>query len=599
MTTPEGPGALNPDAQFGITGDDGSVPGQELMVQSHVEDLLKAQYVRDNPTLADVLAAIFGDFRPDISLALSIIEAITKKAFGLSGPFLSVSDALANFAEVTPASVMQALKDRLTNIVDATDTDIDNWLLSLATASSVQQFKDALVGLANSTPTDLDNWVLSLLNIDSDLNAAKLTNMSGMSGSDNIPGLATALANIANKLFGTTGLSGQSDASDALEATASAIAQVNASVALLVAQNNNTGVGGKSYIVDFSTRSNSSSMGSDFTQTYSGAGNYPLGIVSGLCQYGSGSGGDRTCRAVYNVGATDYDNQIVGVGLSSQVGSGAKNFLFCRSNSAGTTYVYLTVEHSQFVLGCVVSGVNTVFDTWSSGVSKGAETYWVHCGTAGGAYIYVVYRGSTAIRTYTDSAHVSQVGASFRYAGYGAYITSGGVKPAGGAIWALSDNIIPATNGSFARVYRAATGDTGTSGTGDTTLPSSTFDTVQRITDDITFTASSNRLTVSRSMPYVVHYVLRTDTTTLQDIQPLLYVNGSLYARVRQSETGDGMGSTPLYLEGTFLAYLVAGDYVEPGISLGGIVGIDFEGNASGTSCYMEMIGIPTKGFPA
>ncbi|AFV51157.1 minor tail subunit [Mycobacterium phage First] len=99
-----------------------------------------------------------------------------------------IQEALANSA--------QQLRDQLTGIVNATPTDVDNWLLSLLTGESIipkenvsglndalaqaqsqaqQAIRDALTGVVNSTPTQLDNWVLSLLTGNSTLNASKLS----------------------------------------------------------------------------------------------------------------------------------------------------------------------------------------------------------------------------------------------------------------------------------------------------------------------------------------------------------------------------------------------------------------------------------------
>ncbi|BBC43851.1 putative minor tail subunit [Mycobacterium phage GS4E] len=100
----------------------------------------------------------------------------------------NIQTALANSA--------QQLRDQLTGIVNATPTDVDNWLLSLLTGESIipkenvsglndalaqaqaqaqQAIRDALTGVVNSTPTQLDNWVLSLLTGNSTLNASKLS----------------------------------------------------------------------------------------------------------------------------------------------------------------------------------------------------------------------------------------------------------------------------------------------------------------------------------------------------------------------------------------------------------------------------------------
>ena len=69
------------------------------------------------------------------------------------------------------SNAIQIFKNTLTGIVDATDTQVDDWLLALATGGDLaqatddlwQSFLDKLTKFTNATDSDLDNWLLSLV----------------------------------------------------------------------------------------------------------------------------------------------------------------------------------------------------------------------------------------------------------------------------------------------------------------------------------------------------------------------------------------------------------------------------------------------------
>lgn len=101
MTLPGGPDQVNPDAQFGVTGDDGSLPGQTTMDQPTVEALLKAQYVRDNPSIANPLATVFSGLRSGVSMGLAIIEGAANALQDADDVFfLNVEEALQGLRDM-------------------------------------------------------------------------------------------------------------------------------------------------------------------------------------------------------------------------------------------------------------------------------------------------------------------------------------------------------------------------------------------------------------------------------------------------------------------------------------------------------------------
>lgn len=70
--------------------------------------------------------------------------------------------------------VVLALADSLIPDIPAFD-QLQNWAENIDVAAGVQALKDKLTGVVNSTPTDVDNWLLGLLTGDSPINPAKLS----------------------------------------------------------------------------------------------------------------------------------------------------------------------------------------------------------------------------------------------------------------------------------------------------------------------------------------------------------------------------------------------------------------------------------------
>lgn len=87
--------------------------------------------------------------------------------------------------------VVLALADSLIPDIPAFD-QLQNWAENLDVAAGVQALKDKLTGVVNSTPTDVDNWLLGLLTGDSPLNPAKLAEnlwpLGVFPGADSIAG---------------------------------------------------------------------------------------------------------------------------------------------------------------------------------------------------------------------------------------------------------------------------------------------------------------------------------------------------------------------------------------------------------------------------
>ncbi|AIW02927.1 minor tail protein [Mycobacterium phage Larenn] len=189
-------------------------------------------------------ALLSGDFDEWVSSTYQVVSTEVKQILEILGGLIvtPINEAVQavkdwyhqqqNDIQTALQNGAQQLRDQLTGIVNATPTDVDNWLLSLLTGESMipkenitglqteinnavtraqQGIRDALTGVVNSTPTQLDNWVLNLLTGNSTLNASKL---SGTAPTAVIPTLPQSkIQNLAQDIASKLGVSDPLDAS--------------------------------------------------------------------------------------------------------------------------------------------------------------------------------------------------------------------------------------------------------------------------------------------------------------------------------------------------------------------------------------------------
>ncbi|QTF81455.1 minor tail protein [Mycobacterium phage TarsusIV] len=189
-------------------------------------------------------ALLTGDFDEWLSSTYNVVSTELKQIMEILGglivtPINSAVQAVKDWYHQQQTDLQtalqngaQQLRDQLTGIVNATPTDVDNWLLSLLTGESMipkehvtglqteinnaitsaqQGIRDALTGVVNSTPTQLDNWLLNLLTSNSTLNAGKL---SGTAPTAVIPTLPQSkITNLVQDIASKLGASDPLDAS--------------------------------------------------------------------------------------------------------------------------------------------------------------------------------------------------------------------------------------------------------------------------------------------------------------------------------------------------------------------------------------------------
>lgn len=377
-----------------------------------------------------------------------------------------------------------------------------------------------------------------------------------------ISSAGTALANAGTALGhvqatingivrGFTGLFGDwafGDVESAAEAIARQAADTAAAVATLQQLNSSNAQGGNSGFVDFTGMADASSLGSSFTQTYSGAGSDTLGIVGGRTGVVPGTfTADRLCRFVFNVkqSLTDYQR----VSMVFATSPGKRSFAFPATQTVygynyirarvATTGVYAGVDCVQaifdidsFDLGCVVGGVWTKWVTVAHKFRPGA-IYSLDAGSLGGVRQYRVKINGADIHVHNEVGTASQLGADYQATGGGGEWnagTDGGswfrAHPSAIAAFYMADNAPPARLSSIGRAFRASVSTVSfNSISTEYTLPANMFDTFDYATSDLTWNGSAGSWTIGRRGNYIVNAHMANNNTNLTGYV-ILYVNG-------------------------------------------------------------------------
>jgi len=406
------------------------------------------------------------------------------------------------------------------------------------------------------------------------------------------------LDNIVNFLGTNTGTTNntQTLAQQVMSNLQSNVVTTAQNVAQLQNQQSSAGNNGTVVNVNFASYANGA-FPSDFTVTYSGSGTSTEVISGGEAAPNLVNDADRAWNVIWanNHFLSDYQAAYLTFdqGPYAAFGQTATTEIRLRENSAGTTYVWLLLQNSvawvyDYSMGYCVSGTRT---TWISPTAFSASsTIWFLAGTPGGLRQYQIKAGAQVIATYTESGTSSQVGVGSGYNNGGYFQqmrhSSGGAVTPGTLVGFGMADTSATTFGSYARIYRAATG-TVASNIGDRTLPGSLFDNTQRCTSDITVDYTNGKFTVSKSGPYIFRFGCKfTAVATAQMIEPLCYVNGSIYER------GDAMSwstAAQIRYAATFVIYLNAGDYVQPGANFTATAP-SYSGESTGTNTFMSLV---------
>ena len=176
--------------------------------------------------------------------------------------------------------------------------------------------------------------------------------------------------------------------------------------------------------VDFTTFANANSLGAaGFNQIYWGS-NTPsyLGIINARAAWYANPGGfqnERWCWAIKNTHEATGDDVLVGAAYSTKPENMCHDVIIARGNLAGDTAVVADFTDGRLKLSCWVSDVETVFTSMAYS-KKASAAYYLKCQ----GRTFTVYENSTPILIYTEPGTTSQMGASYRRAGFGGMATT-------------------------------------------------------------------------------------------------------------------------------------------------------------------------------
>jgi hypothetical protein len=292
---------------------------------------------------------------------------------------------------------------------------------------------------------------------------------------------------------------------------------------------------------------------------------------------------------------TNGDYQLVTMVLGTR-----NNFndirLFARMDSSRLNYIMVIHTSTTLALWRVVGGsasqigaTYTIpsFQSWKTG-----DTIQLICGVGTNARQHQVKRNNTVIIDSTTADSTSVVGSSNRFAGLGMRVTatSGQIyQPGKVAAWSVSDNTPPTYVGSGFRAYKSS-GTNNITANNYNLLPASFYGTVEAQTEDLTYVAADNKLTVSISGWYHVEVNIGLSINTMQvDMAAVLYKNGSVLKKGGSYWGNNFIGRGPAQVQGSFIVYLVAGDYIQPGYWQTTVYGAGGTMSANPESTYFEV----------
>jgi hypothetical protein len=384
VTLPGGPGQVNPDAQFGVTGNDGSIPGQAGMDQPTVTDILKAQHVRDSPSIQGPLGIIYNGLRAGISMPLAILE----------NAYNALSDAGEQIF-LTVEHATQGLRDLGETI----------W----------GRFTEIIIGIGNA----LDDIPM----IGPNLETALLRLFSIRKKTDQ---------NTDALYRGFTGDSSENNSTAAAEGAASAAASTIAAHTAALARLESTGT--TLAVSDFSTMPDAATLPSPWIVSLSGSTQWGTwGIKDGGTQFVNSNltsvntGMGRDAVGIYSGVVSEGDFHRVGAVYSSvpqtQADRVGRSYLIARGSDDLSSCIMVEFSKSAVELSCYIDNEKTIWQT-ESHAFKANNAYYLECGVGSNSRQYRVINGDgTVILGYTEVGALSRMGTAYRHAGAAAHAT--------------------------------------------------------------------------------------------------------------------------------------------------------------------------------
>lgn len=538
------------------------------------------------------------------------------------------SSAAASWTAITgnwtvPATVTSVTVGLVSNVNTGCTARFDDIYLK-KTGGIRQNFVDSLVpawnelwrGLANpgGSPTTDKTWAdlfgaasgfRSLFNTEESRAQTLRTNMFGspttVGASANLgfipdiprsksSDMQTIINNIWRGLFGeSTENYAPSDVYTAAFYTQESVAKAKAAVEELKSKSASGDFSGVAVAVDFSTLSNQSTLPSgswDNTNTSLGSptGTGTLGISGGRAKWIASGGDNRQTISIHKTATNTYYQMVTGVFSTNINQNGAAVYLFGRSNSTGTTGVYAKFTAFKAELWKVSSGSATRIGVNEYGVSGGTFIFYqgntlkLQCGAVGEEDRFKVWQDGRVVINVSDGSAPK----SYKLCGIGAdarTYTSGGTKqalPAEAAAFTFYDNTPAATLGSGFHIGRTKTDQSYSSNASGAAFSESVFGTTPaRISEDLTWDANTNKITVSVSGWYLVTVAIKRVMTanTARNFAAAILLNGNVHAIGQQQwnfevtvGSADARGTGSRHTAVVSLPmYIAANQYVQAG----------------------------------
>ena len=433
-----------------------------------------------------------------------------------------------------------------------------------------------------------------------------------------LAGTAQSSATAANTAAGAaqTAADGAATAAGAAQNTADnaeAQAVANAAeLAKLVAAQNGSETSG-AYAFDNFDYVTTSGLSADWAVAGSGGGYLRVDGSKLLWVDSGGAAGSQILRFLKAKTLTSY--QLVTMVLDSPKiespllgGAEAFNYLVGRLNAAYTSYVYVKIGHNAVSVWKVIDGVGEYpIGSAASYTPKVGDTIQFQLGNPDTSDLrqFRVKVNNTPILTVTDGTGgpygpavsvEDAVNNTWSGTAFAAAPRLGGGQSTPGAvsIFSVCDNKPAPMLGSGLRAYRTNTG-TGAVSSGANIFPLGWFNNVDR-TPDLTYDSLTGRVTVSVEGWYQCILQQHGDSavsfgTALRN-RAVLWRNGTGGVRQVAQEgwnrpVNDSVGFRGI--SGTFLIYLKAGDWVEPGYWSDGALSGVLSANTGGTLTWFSV----------
>jgi hypothetical protein len=161
----------------------------------------------------------------------------------------------------------------------------------------------------------------------------------------------------------------------------------------------------------------------NWEQTYSGSGAGTCGLSGkGTATWNTSGATARLCQNRYKTALTT-DTQLVQVILTSNIGASLVGNnpslrIQGRENSTHDTYVEARITANSAEIGYVVSGTYTRLGSTVTISGNTSGTWQFKLGTVSSNREFVLLLNNVTVVSQTDSGAASQLGASYRYAGF-------------------------------------------------------------------------------------------------------------------------------------------------------------------------------------